>query len=1174
MKKIIKILTVFVIFSIPLKSQEADLLSGYEELLKSTTTAPPSSVGAAIDRTQDGVIKDKYEWLVFVFINGVNDLGILNLSVNDINEMETVGSTDKVAVVAEHNRIEGKPGRTLGFSNGAVTYFITKDRPNNREIVSKVIDQTPDGDMGSYIHFARSAKKAIKRFNPDKVMIIIWNHGNGYFGIAYDDVSGNSITVPQLKSALSDIVKSYGKKIDIFAMDACLMQMAEVVAEIKDYARYVVASEEAIPGGGFPYDDLLGCLNSSSDPKKVSACTVDVYHKAYDSQRITMFGRYDDKSTTLSAVDTSKFSGFLDIFNRWISQAIRSEDFKKITDKKVTENAFFFLGGVQNETVQMGAPSITTESEGVMTRTADLVSYLIKAKSEMKDERLKDFTDRLINYVTKELIVSHKGGDYQNAKGLSYKDSTYGLAIYLPLLRYDSKRYEALRFSKISLWSQFVKKMLSKENISDRAFDDSVSSHESADEEIAGEEESKADESLSSETKATAKLTSPQKNSGSFYNPDTSIPKASVSSMGRIDGGAGVVKISETIAAKPSVYSTTYTSNKTLKPTLETLTGKSKEQNEEKISDKKQAVEEGGLLKTAISKTKDGIKDMAKTISEKTKDIIETVFPDKEKRKNYEDKLREFEVEISSNISLVYSQKLVENAELKKEFLKIDSAKTAKLLSYANEIIELDKIISRNYEPKDLNSLSKTLEANLDKSRLICELGICIPPERLTEWMAKTSKYQPINVSNAELAIRKWDKIFTDPVQFTQWAQVGFVQFSSTSWSNMSIKERNAALDRIIKDEIKSGTTQSALISLSDTRSLQTQKHEELSLAVDKVGQRMIDLKVLNAEELNAIKTKPLSEQMYILSNLFDRGGIRTDSQVAPYVNAINANRSSFTNEVLDQSKRTVISAYVSSNAKAEVSKSQTGKALYSEVYGNKKPSISFEYLEGVESKNQNGKIIIDAGLVEQFLRIKGYSSEDLIKNDKAKSELLSYVSPIIVREMASIGISSKLGSGYSSQTREQYAASLLYQAKFTKERSSDESFKSLFDGFSGLNDYADKVMVVMRNYEKADNADDFVQSAGIKYYPNMPSAKTAKSEILLAVTKELERRELLDKKEKENVDKYAIFGLSDIYRLSPYEITNYVKDIKTEALIKLKTDLMSDNNFASKLDKIISRLN
>jgi hypothetical protein len=89
-----------------------------------------------------------------------------------------------------------------------------------------------------------------------------------------------------------------------------------------------------------------------------------------------------------------------------------------------------------------------------------------------------------------------------------------------------------------------------------------------------------------------------------------------------------------------------------------------------------------------------------------------------------------------------------------------------------------------------------------------------------------------------------------------------------------------------------------------------------------------------------------------------------------------------------------------------------------------------------------------------------------------------------------------------------------------------------------------------------------------------MPSAKTAKSEILLAVTKELERRDLLDKKEKENVDKYAIFGLSDISRLSPYEITNYVKDIKTDALIKLKTDLMSDNNFASKLDKIISRLN
>ncbi|MEF3280442.1 MAG: hypothetical protein K6357_05690 [Elusimicrobiota bacterium] len=1175
MKKIINLLISIVFLTIlSLKAQDS-LLSGYSELMGSTKTVAPSPT-ASIDRNSSDVkIKDKYEWLVFVFINGVNDLGILRLSLNDINEMETFGSSDKVAVVVEHNRIEGQAGRTLKFSDGAVTYFITKDRPNNPEIVSKIIDETPDGDMGSYRHFVRSVKKAIKRFKPDKLMLIIWNHGNGYFGISYDDVSGNAITVPQIKSALSEIVSSYGKKVDIFAMDACLMQMAEVVYEIKNYANFIVASEESIPGGGFPYDDLLNTLERSTSIKQAASGVVEDYHRAYDSQRITLFGRYDDKSTTLSAIDTSKYSSFINLLNNWISAAIRSEDFKAITAKEVTEKSFFFLGGEQQETVNLGESSIlTTETEDIMTRSADLVDYLKKAMEKMKDEKLKSLTQKLIDFITNKLIVIHKGGDYQNSKGLSYKDETYGIAIYFPLLRYNSAKYESLGFSKASLWDEFIKKMLGRENIEERA-EYNIGGEDASAETVAdGDEETIAEPEAKTVSKSFSNVTQTNK-VPDIPSGDIALPVVS-KAMHSLNSNSQMVKLGNNITAKPiNIYSTIYTTDKTLKPDIDKLVGARSGSNETqtKTTESNKTEQTQNVQKGVIEKSKDALKNIALLASEKTKDLIEKVFPDKEKQKAYNEILKEFEVEISTKLSLSHSKKLVEDQNLQKELLKIDRNKTLKLISYANEIIELDRIVSKSYQPEDINPLSKTLETTLDKSRLICDLKICIPPEKLSEWMSNSGRYKNDNISNVETAIRKWEKIFTDPVQFTAWAQAGYVRFTTTTWSNMSIKERNVALDRFIKEELKSGTTSSALISLSDRRLTNARNYQELSVAVEKVSQKMLDLNVLNASELAVIRNKPLSEQMYILSNLFDRGGIKTDETVSSYVKLINANRTSFTNEVIDSGKRTVLSTYLSNSIKTEVSKSQTAKALYSQVYGNKKPTITVEYLEGVESKNDGQKIIIDAKIVEQFLRVKGYTSTDLLKNKTTQSELLSYISPLVVREMANISISRSMDRGYSPQVREKYATALLYQAKYTQERMGDKSFKELFESFSGVSDYADKVMVVKRNYEKADNVDDFIQTAGLRYYSNMPAASSAKSEILIAISKELERRNALDKKEKDRIDKYAIFGDKEIYGLSPFEITNYIKDIKTDALLKLQKDLSDKSNFSTRLENIIGRI-
>jgi len=207
-----------------------------EAVSSSNPSIPTPQASATISENKDST--NSYKWLVMVFLTGTNDLGILDFASKDINEMEKVGSTDKVAVLVEYNALTNDNGN-LKFHRGRETLFINKDNDENK-INSKAIDYSSNGDMGNWKHLSIFARKNILRFKPEKIMLIVWNHGNGRLGIAYDDVSRNHMEVQELGMALKQITESTGRKIDIFATDACLMQMAEVIYELKDYANVII----------------------------------------------------------------------------------------------------------------------------------------------------------------------------------------------------------------------------------------------------------------------------------------------------------------------------------------------------------------------------------------------------------------------------------------------------------------------------------------------------------------------------------------------------------------------------------------------------------------------------------------------------------------------------------------------------------------------------------------------------------------------------------------------------------------------------------------------------------------------------------------------------------------------------------------------------------------------
>jgi clostripain len=238
-----------------------------------------------------------------VYLDADNNLE--SAGINDINEMEMVGSTTDVNIVVQVDRIPysvlaaNNEGYADDISNGNWTttrrYYITQDF-DSVQINSQLKSDLGELNTGDPQTLADFANWAVTNYPAKKYLLVIWNHGGGFRSlnlakdIAWDDTSGgDKITMPELEYALSTINTQMGKKIDIVGMDACFMAMTEVAYQIKDYADILIASEESEPGDGWPYDTILGELvgNPLISSEQLAVDIVDKYIFSYPYGNVT-----------------------------------------------------------------------------------------------------------------------------------------------------------------------------------------------------------------------------------------------------------------------------------------------------------------------------------------------------------------------------------------------------------------------------------------------------------------------------------------------------------------------------------------------------------------------------------------------------------------------------------------------------------------------------------------------------------------------------------------------------------------------------------------------------------------------------------------------------------------------------------------------------------------------
>ena len=271
------------------------------------------------------------KWTFMVYLAGDNNLE--NFGDRDLAEMKRVGSGPRLDIVAQFDRMSDSITRR---------YHVTR-APSLQDDCVQELSEVNTGDPASLSAFL---SWAIVTYPADRFALVLWNHGSGWKdddiykaaargsvpgqpavspamvrrvrsarsgrvlfstsvagmlrAILFDDSSADFLDNRELKQVLAEVVARTGRPLDLLGFDACLMNMLEVVYQVRDQCRVVVGSQEIEPGDGWPYDRILAALaaNPDMDAEALGRCIVPAYVDHYREHSPGM-------AVTQSAIRTS-----------------------------------------------------------------------------------------------------------------------------------------------------------------------------------------------------------------------------------------------------------------------------------------------------------------------------------------------------------------------------------------------------------------------------------------------------------------------------------------------------------------------------------------------------------------------------------------------------------------------------------------------------------------------------------------------------------------------------------------------------------------------------------------------------------------------------------------------------------------------------------------------------
>ena len=333
-------------------------------------------------------------WAVYIYICGSDlesddpesEKDVFGAASTDISEIVQVSLPKNVNVVMQ-------TGGAKNWLNEIDPTVLTRLRHSSDGTF--LVETVPSASMGDSKTLAEFLTFCNINYPAEHQAVILWDHGGGsLFGFASDEnFDHDNMTLQEMKSAFAAAPAASGKY-DIIGFDACLMATVDVADALKDFGRYLVASEELESAAGWHYTSALQALadNTSLSAEAFAKVICDTYYQELLNMNKlnSEINRY--QTATLSVIDLSKAGLLTEAYTAMANEALllaaeKKEEFIAQFDRaaKASENygintseSVFFEMADLGSLAENAAELLPKSSALVKAALAECVIYQVK----------------------------------------------------------------------------------------------------------------------------------------------------------------------------------------------------------------------------------------------------------------------------------------------------------------------------------------------------------------------------------------------------------------------------------------------------------------------------------------------------------------------------------------------------------------------------------------------------------------------------------------------------------------------------------------------------------------------------------------------------------------------------------------------------------------------------
>jgi hypothetical protein len=488
-----------------------------------------------------------------------------------------------------------------------------------------------------------------------------------------------------------------------------------------------------------------------------------------------------------------------------------------------------------------------------------------------------------------------------------------------------------------------------------------------------------------------------------------------------------------------------------------------------------------------------------------------------------------------------------------RELAEADSQKAALLLGKAEALQDLKELLAMPWDDSKANQLNQSLSIRIDVDRPLPKMGIGPEPEKLLLWLNKFHRSYPVAKKDViKKAIRQWEVIFgtmTD-TRSLSWGQADMrsgqaVTVTKAAWEKLVIRERNAIVEKMIKANPQ-------FLIYNDER-LAAAKND---VAVDVAVKAVINSGKLTESQLAQLAGKPYTEQAYLLGNMFDNSNV----SVSPDLKAkINSARGTLPQEVLLNQHRELLGSMMNTSIAKELAGTTAGNKALAAFPGGLK--ITVAPVSGGYSRYDaaSGSVVLDSETIQQYMRLKGYTSASLMSSPEQLADVSKYMSSAVVYESVhkrQAEWTPKPGQSiYKPRVQEDEIEAMSLEGLYTAEKMrKDPEYARSLTSSRDFSSYALKALETGTEFEN-NGSKKFGDTVRQRYFSGLPSLDAAASQVLGAVTEEIDRRATMPAAQKAALDSTGL-DLGEALEMSPAELAGAVGEIQGPVLVKIQGDL------------------